>query len=100
MATIAIELTKAAATLANAMIASNTKQGYNDYIATRNALIDAMGAEVFAKVEDASKGIIDCKQGIYDKFFRYNRNDDGAAYDEGWQHQNLTTQNETVKFLH
>lgn len=39
MTPISIELTEAAATLANAMLASNTKQGYSDYIATRNALL-------------------------------------------------------------
>ena len=99
MTTISIELTKAAATLANALIASNTKQGYSDYIATRNALLAITTSEDFHRIEDASKGIIDCKQGTYDKFFRYNRNDDGSAYDAGWQYQNTTPQNDSVNFI-
>lgn len=69
MTTISIELTKAAATLANALIASNTKQGYSDYIATRNALLAITTSEDFHRIEDASKGIIDCKQGTYDNSF-------------------------------
>lgn len=50
-------------------------------------------------VHDALQGMEDCKLGIYDKWFRYNRTDDGAAYDNGWTAQNATTQNEEVKFL-
>lgn len=34
---------------------------------------------------DRQNGYRDAQYGIYDKFYRYNRNDDGAAYDEGWQ---------------
>lgn len=48
---------------------------------------------------DFQKGINDCKAGIYDKFYRYNRNDDGYLYDKGWQFQNLETQNESVVFI-
>lgn len=51
-------------------------------------------------VHDALQGMEDCKLGIYDKWFRYNRPDDGAAYDKGWTAQNATTQNEEVKFLY
>ena len=50
-------------------------------------------------VHDALQGMEDCKLGIYDKWFRHNRTDDGAAYDKGWVAQNATTQNEEVKFL-
>lgn len=32
---------------------------------------------------DYVKGMEDCKSGIYDKWFRYNRNDDGWSYDMG-----------------
>lgn len=99
MTTISIELAKIAATLANAQIASSSKVGFNNYIAIRNALNEIIPAEDYIKVEDAVKGIIDCKQGIYDKFFRYNRNDDGSAYDAGWQYQNMTTQNDSVNFI-
>lgn len=38
-----------------------------------------------ANINDIQRGLQDAKYGIYDKFFRYNRNDDGAAYDKGWQ---------------
>lgn len=50
-------------------------------------------------MNDFEKGIADCKAGIYDKWFRYNRDDDGARYDAGWTHQNLETQNECVMFI-
>ncbi len=38
-----------------------------------------------ANINDIQRGLQDAQYGIYDKFFRYNRNDDGAAYDKGWQ---------------
>lgn len=40
-----------------------------------------------------------CMQGLYDKWYRYNRDDDGEAYDLGWTTQNATTQNDTVRFI-
>ncbi len=49
---------------------------------------------------DYEKGRIDCRAGIYDKFYRYNRTDDGQAYDLGWTNENKFIQNETVKFLY
>ena len=41
----------------------------------------------------------DCKQGFYDKWYRYNRKDDGLAYDLGWQHANETYKIEKVTFI-
>lgn len=41
----------------------------------------------------------DCKNGIYDKWYRYNRKDEGYAYDLGWMEQNKETQVENVTFL-
>ena len=32
---------------------------------------------------DAEKGYADRMNGVYDKWYRYNRIDDGAAYDSG-----------------
>lgn len=49
--------------------------------------------------KDIEQGMQDCKVGIYDKWYRYNRQDDGQAYDAGWTLQNKTTQNEEVKFI-
>ena len=37
------------------------------------------------KATDFQAGIADAKAGIYDKWYRYNRKDDGAWYDRGWQ---------------
>ena len=34
-------------------------------------------------MNDTQRGYADRKAGFYDKWFRYNRNDDGAAYDAG-----------------
>lgn len=48
---------------------------------------------------DLLQGMEDCKLGIYDKWYRYNRPDDGDAYDKGWVAQNARTQNEEVRFL-
>lgn len=48
---------------------------------------------------DYIQAMEDCKRGIYDKWFRYHREDDGWSYDMGWQFQNQTTQNDTVKFV-
>ena len=41
-----------------------------------------------------------CIAGVYDKFYRYNRTDDGQAYDKAWRAQNQITQNEKVTFLY
>lgn len=48
---------------------------------------------------DYVKGMEDCKSGIYDKWFRYNRNDDGWSYDMGWMAQNEKTKNDSVRFI-
>lgn len=48
---------------------------------------------------DYHEGAEDCKNGIYDKWYRYNHEDCGIAYDLGWTTQNQITQNETVTFL-
>lgn len=67
------------------------------------ALIKAIQTRTDEKIltarKDFQKGEIDCKNGIYDKWYRYHREDDGLAYDKGWMFQNGTTQNEEVKFL-
>lgn len=38
-----------------------------------------------ANMTDRQIGYRDAQQVVCDKFYRYNRNDDGAAYDTGWQ---------------
>lgn len=48
---------------------------------------------------DYHAGMRDCQSGIYDKWYRYSRDDDGRAYDLGWQYQNETTKNDSVKFI-
>ena len=45
------------------------------------------------------KGVQDCRFGIYDKYYRYNSEDDGFAYDCGWYNQNQETKNEKVTFI-
>ena len=49
---------------------------------------------------DYEKGQIDCRAGIYDKFYRYNITDDGQSYDLGWTNEHEFVQNEIVKFLY
>lgn len=70
---------------------------------TLQELKDQIIKEAQAKVEQAEKdatlGRRDCKLGIYDKWYRYHRKDDGLAYDIAWMEQNELTKNETVKFI-
>ncbi len=35
------------------------------------------------RARDYRAGALDAQAGFYDKWYRYNRNDDGAAYDAG-----------------
>ena len=51
-------------------------------------------------LRDQEYARMDCIDGIYDKFYRYNRTDDGQAYDKAWRAQNQITRNETVTFLY
>ena len=51
-------------------------------------------------LRDQESARMDCIDGIYDKFYRYNRTDDGQAYDKAWRAQNQITQNETVTFIY
>ncbi len=39
---------------------------------------------------DAAAGERDAKAGIYDKWYRHHRRDNGAAYDAGWQAAKLS----------
>lgn len=41
----------------------------------------------------------DCEYGIYDKFYRYHRSDNGLAYDLGWMHANEIYKNKEVLFI-
>lgn len=50
-------------------------------------------------MRDYEAGKRDCKSGIYDKWYRYNADNDGMAYDIGWTEQNKETQNGVVRFL-
>lgn len=64
------------------------------------ASIDAR-AEMQKKVAQHDYNIAqeDCKHGVYDKWYRYNRKDDGFAYDLGWMHANETFKNDKVNFI-
>ena len=55
--------------------------------------------EFWTDAEDYKAGRRDCKAGVYDKWYRYNRKQDGRAYDKGWCDQNKTTKCESVVFL-
>lgn len=48
---------------------------------------------------DYEQGVNDCRCGIYDKWFRYNHQDNGHAYDLGWMFQNQTTKNSIIQFI-
>lgn len=59
--------------------------GEDRYLVGRESLTqseyDAQRAKIAAK--DEEYGYHDRMNGIYDKWYRYNRRDDGAAYDRG-----------------
>lgn len=44
-------------------------------------------------------GMRDCEAGVYDKWYRYNAEDGGIAYEAGWTEKNKEVQNESVKFI-
>lgn len=60
--------------------------------------VEAKEKEIRAR-KDYKAGIADCQAGQYDKWYRYNREDDGAAYDAGWQEANADIQLEVVRFI-
>lgn len=60
--------------------------------------VEAREKEIRAR-KDYKAGIADCQAGQYDKWYRYNRADNGAAYDAGWQEANADIQLETVRFI-
>ena len=49
--------------------------------------------------EDYNRGVKDCKIGQYDKWYRYHRDDDGSAYDAGWEETNKRIKNDEIKFI-
>lgn len=58
-----------------------------------------LAAQIATAEHDYQEGMNDCKNGIYDKWFRYNHHDNGRAYDLGWMAQNEITQNDKVSFI-
>lgn len=67
--------------------------------ALKATIMDKANEKCLIAEKDFHQGENDCKCGIYDKWYRYNRHDDGTAYDLGWTTQNKTTQNEDVQFI-
>lgn len=65
----------------------------------KNSIIEEAKAKIKQAEHDFRQGENDCKNFVYDKWFRYHRKDDGRAYDLGWMNQNKTTQCETVQFI-
>lgn len=41
----------------------------------------------------------DCEAGYFDKWYRYNHKDDGAAYEKAWSEANKVYQNDTIQFI-
>ena len=66
---------------------------------TKKEFLTIYRRELLAKLEsmidDASRaydaGVMDCKRGIYDPFYRYHKTD-GNAYDAGWGTTNIELQ--------
>lgn len=67
--------------------------------ALKQEIIDSARAKIKQAKHDYEQAVNDCKNGIYDKWFRYHRTDDGRAYDLGWMEQNKTTMVERVQFI-
>lgn len=58
---------------------------------------DAKRKKLRAKA-DFNAAVNDCRCGLYDKWFRYHREDSGLAYDVGWMHANETIKVDKVTF--
>lgn len=65
----------------------------------RISIVEEAKAKIKQAEHDFRQAEEDCRNGVYDKWFRYHRSDDGKAYDLGWMNQNKETQNEIVKFI-
>ena len=63
----------------------------------KNQIMERAKAQIATAEHDYQKCIEDCKMGVYDKWFRYHRKDDGNAYDKGWVFQ--TKQHNVKRFL-
>ena len=54
-------------------------------------VIDEQGIDITSSIRilelnaDYDAGVKDAKAGIYDKWYRHHRTDDGAMYDKGWK---------------
>lgn len=70
---------------------------------TLKNLLDSLALEYQNKQAVAERdylaGEADCKDGLYDKWYRYNRDDDGQAYNFGWMNANRTVKNDNVSFV-
>lgn len=65
----------------------------------KQEIIEQANRRIETAEHDYKQAMNDCKNGIYDKWFRYHRTDDGRAYDMGWMEQNKTTMVERVQFI-
>lgn len=65
----------------------------------KKEIMERARARIAAAEHDYKAGIEDCKLSVYDKWYRYNRIDEGRAYDIGWKLQNQTTQCEKICFI-
>ena len=50
-------------------------------------------------MKDELTGMADCKAGIFDKWYRYHKKDEGFAYNAGWHNMNNFVKNEKVNFI-
>ena len=54
-------------------------------------VIDEQGTDITSSIRilelnaDYDAGVKDAQAGIYDKWYRHHRTDDGAMYDKGWK---------------
>lgn len=72
---------------------------FNLHMMAEYQFIQDLKEEMKQNEKDEQAAIRDCRNGIYDKWYRYHREHDGRAYDRAWQKENEQVQNEKVTFL-
>lgn len=91
--TFVVQTIKEYSPLKYSIMKVNSFEDYKSY------LVSKFDERLRIAESDFNQACSDCLLGVYDKWFRYHRSDDGTAYDLGWQFANKTIQNDAVRFI-
>lgn len=75
--------------------------GEDRYLVGRKSMTreEYEAARAATALKDETAGYHDRLVGVYDKWYRYNRSDEGAAYDRGQQRAVCSTEKSTSVFV-